>query len=183
MWRRFWIVPVVAFLAAGCQPEGGGTHLTYVKDKDGTLKVSFYSNKDTSVQGLDVNLANGKIGVQNMSGNASNLAPYQMQALITQSNNATLLGGQIVGLLGQALPLFGGQISNINGVPVVTAQYTEADRAAVLAKIDACPILAQNPTQRAALHASVASMPLAAMGYAKAIADALSAGPVMLTPR
>lgn len=191
---RTAIVLAVLTLVSGCAAQavpGGGNHLTWQAMPDGTAKVSFFGNKDTSVRNLKADMKTGQISIDSMDANGSALGLQQMQWSIVESNNRRAVIGDLIGLVQTLAPILGaaggGSVPSIGGgaaVPVTTLDTPAqmAQRNAILAKIANCPFLAAAPDQQALYAGIVAKAPASQLAVFDGIIARLTALPATVTP-
>jgi hypothetical protein len=149
-----WLVP------------GGGSHIKFIKAQKGDVILDFYCNKDTSADSIAFDAVQGTASVTKWTGNGSNLAVIQQQAVMAQIQANAEAMKQIMQLVGTLTPLLAAGSGSALGAlgtggAAATADTAEqaATRAAIVAKIEACPFLAAVPAQQAAYASFVKTAP------------------------
>lgn len=161
--KKILLVIGVAAILSGCGAEavpGGTARIHYGFDQNGNPTYDVITNRDSQIQSLKFDPKSGILDLQGYSGNGSNLGLQQMQWSIVESNNRRAVIGDLIGLIQSLAPILGagggGGVPSIGGgVPLVDTQAEL--RAALLAKIAACPLMSDQ--QKAQLTAAVKAAP------------------------
>jgi len=155
---------------------GGTNYAAYESTNPQTgivTKVIFRGNKDSNLRGLKFSPATGELVIDSLEANGSNLGRMQMEWSIVESQNRALVLGQLIGAVRELVPMLGGgggASLPVSGGTTLPAVDTGAElRAALLAKIAACPLM--QDAQKESLSAAVKVAPANFLQYLSPVVE------------